>query len=119
MLCKYLLLVIPLVSLPGCTIGTSGLPVSSSATLSTSESLAVTGTAIPAKKAEIDITNVGTVMDVSLSARIMMLESPVEGIRLIALTEECNLVNDNWEEITLVDKHPGLTKYTIWIIHQS
>ncbi len=63
---------------------------------------------IPAEEAESGITIVGTVMDVSLSARIIMLREPVEGFDVIALTEESELVSTDGDEITLRDIRPGM-----------
>jgi len=52
---------------------------------------------------------VGTVKDVSLSAKVIMLTEPVEGFSVIALTEESRLVSVDGSEITLHEIHPGMT----------
>jgi hypothetical protein len=109
MLRKCLFLVVVLVSLAGCTIGESNLPMPSTTPVSTSEPLPVSTTTIPAEEAESGITIMGTVMDVSLSARIIMLREPVEGFSVIALTEESKLVSTDGDEITLRDIKPGMT----------
>jgi hypothetical protein len=48
-------------------------------------------------------------MDVSLSARIIVLEKPVEGFGVIAITEGSDLVSADGSEITLRDIRPGAT----------
>ncbi len=67
---------------------------------------------IPTKEVESGITIMGTVMDVSLSARIIMLQEPVEGFSVVALTEESELVSTDGDEITLRDIRPGMTIQT-------
>jgi hypothetical protein len=54
------------------------------------------------------MTLVGTVMDVSPSARIIMLTEPVEGFTVIALTETSRLVSASGAEIMLRDLHAGV-----------
>ena len=54
------------------------------------------------------ITITGTVMDVSLSARIIMLAEAVEGFEVVALTEESELVSASGGEATLQDIRPGM-----------
>jgi len=54
------------------------------------------------------ITITGTVMDVSLSARIITLAEEVEGFELVALTEESELVSASGGEATLQDIQPGM-----------
>ena len=54
------------------------------------------------------VTITGAVMDASLSARIILLEEPVEGYSTIALTEESKLVSADGSEITLRDIQPGV-----------
>lgn len=62
---------------------------------------------IPAEKAESRIAIVGTVMDVSLSARIITLREPADGFSVISLTEESELFSVEGGEITLRDIRPG------------
>jgi hypothetical protein len=64
---------------------------------------------VPMKEAEAGLMIVGTVMNVSLSARIITLQEPVESISVIALTEESELASSDGEEITLQDIQPGMT----------
>jgi hypothetical protein len=64
---------------------------------------------MPTEKAKSGITIMGTVMDVSLSARIIMLKNPVEGFGVIALTEESELISTDGDEITLRDIRSGMT----------
>ena len=54
------------------------------------------------------ITITGTVMDVSLSARIIMLAEAVEGFEVVALTEESELVSASGGEAALQDIRPGM-----------
>jgi hypothetical protein len=54
-----------------------------------------------------DITIVGTVNDVSPSARIINLTEPVDGFFVIALTEESRVVSMNGDEIMLRDLQAG------------
>jgi hypothetical protein len=64
---------------------------------------------LPTKEAESGITIMGTVMDVSLSARIIMLQESVEGFSVVALTEESELVSTGSGDIALRDIRPGMT----------
>lgn len=54
------------------------------------------------------VTITGTVMDVSLSARIITLAEAVEGFDVVALTEESKLVSASGDEATLRDIRPGM-----------
>jgi len=54
------------------------------------------------------ITITGTVMDVSLSARIIMLAEAVEGFDVVALTDESELISASGGEATLQDIRPGM-----------
>jgi hypothetical protein len=56
---------------------------------------------------EIMIT--GVVKDVSLSARLIVLKEPVEGIIVIALTENCEIKSSIGEKIDLRDIQSGMT----------
>jgi hypothetical protein len=60
---------------------------------------------IPAEDGS-DITLVGTVLDVSPSARTITLAEPVDGFSVIALTGESKVLSDG-EEIMLRDISPG------------
>jgi hypothetical protein len=55
------------------------------------------------------MTIAATVMDVSLSARIIVLEGPVEGFSIIALTDESDLMSADGSEMALRDIQPGAT----------
>ncbi len=55
-----------------------------------------------------NLTITGTVLDVSLSARLIMLEAPAEGMETIALTEASELSAADGRAITLYDIRPGL-----------
>ena len=55
------------------------------------------------------ISITGTVMDVALSARVIMLAEPAEGFSAVALTEATRLVGADGSEITLRDIQPGMT----------
>ncbi len=57
---------------------------------------------IPAEAGS-DITLVGTVLEVSPSARIITLTEPVKGVTVIALTEESELFSASRDEILLRD----------------
>lgn len=48
-----------------------------------------------------EITITGTVMDVALSARVIQLEQPVDGIKSIALTDKTKIISVDGEEIGL------------------
>lgn len=48
-----------------------------------------------------EITIIGKVMDVALSARVIQLEQPVEGINSIALTDKTKIISVNGEETGL------------------
>jgi hypothetical protein len=62
---------------------------------------------IPAEAGS-DITLVGTVLEVSPSARIITLTEPVEGVTVIALTEESELFSASRDEILLRDIQAGM-----------
>jgi len=62
---------------------------------------------IPADEAGSDVVIIGTVLDVSPSARIIMLAEPVEGLSVIALTDASKLLSVAGNEITLRDIRPG------------
>lgn len=62
----------------------------------------------PTSPVEPGITIVGTVMDVSLSARVIMLTEPVEGFGVVALTEESKLVSADGGEMALHEIRPGM-----------
>jgi hypothetical protein len=55
-----------------------------------------------------DITLVGTVLDVSPSARILTLTEHVEGFAVIALSGESQLLSASGDEILLRDIQPGM-----------
>jgi hypothetical protein len=61
---------------------------------------------IPAETGS-DITLVGTVLDLSPSARIINLTEPVDGFGVIALMEESKVVSGDGDEIMLRDISPG------------
>jgi hypothetical protein len=62
---------------------------------------------IPAE-GEPGITIVGTVRDVSLSARVIALTEPVDGFGVVALTLESKLLSAGGNGITLRDIRPGM-----------
>ena len=55
-----------------------------------------------------DVTLVGTVLDVSPSARILTLTEHVEGFAVIALTENSELLSASGDNILLRDIKPGM-----------
>jgi hypothetical protein len=69
----------------------------------------VTATPTPPGDAEPMITLMGTVMDVSTSARIILLERASRGYRLIALGEGCEPASTAGEPVALRDIRPGMT----------
>jgi hypothetical protein len=93
---KYSALVVVLICLASCVRTNNNLPMPSI-------------TNGPTEGAESGITIIGTVMNVSLSARVIMLEEPVEDFSVIALTEESALISADGDEITLRDIQPGMT----------
>ncbi len=54
------------------------------------------------------LTIAGTVRDVALSARIITLDAPVEGVSTIALTEETQLTSADGDDLALRDIKPGV-----------
>jgi hypothetical protein len=58
---------------------------------------------------ESGITITGVVTDISFSARLIKLKDPVEGIHILALNENCDLVTSNGEKIDLHSIQPGMT----------
>jgi hypothetical protein len=63
---------------------------------------------IPAEEAGSDITIVGTVMDVSPSARTITLADPVEGFSVVALTAESQLRSASGDKILPRDIATGM-----------
>lgn len=55
------------------------------------------------------ITITGTVMDVSLSARIIMLTEAVQGFNTVALTEETEIFSGSGCKAALQDVQKGMT----------
>jgi hypothetical protein len=69
----------------------------------------VTATPTGEREGEAAIILMGTVMDVSMSARIIRLERAVQGFQVIALTEDTELVSSGGDPVTLRDIRPGMT----------
>jgi hypothetical protein len=109
MIYKHLSLVAILLFLVSCTTGRSNPITPSTSTMSPSTPSAPPTTTAPTNEANSSLTITATVMDVSLSARIIVLEGPVEGFSIIALTEETELVSADGSEIALRDIQPGAT----------
>jgi hypothetical protein len=63
--------------------------------------------AIPAET-QPDVTILGTVLDVSLSARVIALTELIQGFAAITLTGESKLFSPSQTEITLRDIRPGM-----------
>jgi hypothetical protein len=63
---------------------------------------------VPTEPVEPEITILGTVMDVSPSARIIVLIEPVDGFGVVALTAESKVVSGDGEEIMLRDIQRGM-----------
>jgi len=123
---KYWAFVVALIFLAGCTATRSGVsptppatywsektPVAPTLTLSPPTTLTPEPPPEPSptignEAEEPDITITGTVMDVSLSARIIMLAEPAEGFDVVALTEESELVFAGGGKATLRDIRPGM-----------
>jgi len=109
MLRKCLSVAFVLVTVSSCnTVGTP-IPAPQIATTPTHEPLPAITSTVAIEYTESGITIVGMVMDVSFSARLIMLKDPVEGIRVLALIENCKLTSSNGEEIELRDIQPGMT----------
>lgn len=119
MLIRYLLLGTALLSLVACTPREPSATTATAAppTVEPEPSPTATATAdgpasspsTPAATAESTTTITATALDVSLSARIIMLTEPVGGFDVIAVTEETRLVSSNGEEIRLQAFRPGAT----------
>lgn len=87
----------PIDMVPECLDGTGNLVVR-----------ATGGTGPTNKEAQAGITLVGRVMDVSLSAQIIMLQEPVDGFSVVALTEDSELFSPEGDVITLQNIGPGV-----------
>jgi hypothetical protein len=96
-----------LIILTGCTTVETPIPEMPITPAATSEPLSTATVAVI--NPESNITIVGVVMDVSLSARIIMLKDPVEGIHVLALNQNCELTSSIGEKIELHDIQPGIT----------
>ena len=66
-------------------------------------------TNISTETSEPGLTITATVMDVSLSARVLFLKEPVDGFDSIALAEGSKLISENGSDILLQDIQPGFT----------
>ena len=64
---------------------------------------------VPPVEAASNLTITGTVMDTLLSARVILLEEPVEGFDAVALTGETRLLSADGREIALRDVRQGRT----------
>lgn len=110
------LFLIVLIFLPGCNRVFVPTPISPvpSATMSPSDLNETPGASPIMTTAEVTLspspeetspvaplTIAGTVMDVSLSARVLLLTQPVEGLNSIALTEGTKILSENGDEIAL------------------
>jgi hypothetical protein len=109
MIHKYLSLVAILLFLVSCTTGRSNPIATPTNTISTSTPPAPSITTVPTNETEPGMTITATVRDVWLSARIIVLERPVEGFSIIALTEESELVSADGSKIALRDIQRGVT----------
>ena len=109
MLHKYLPLVAILLFLVSCTTGRGNPIATPTSTISPSTPPAPSITTAPTNETDSSLTITATVMDVSSSARIFVLEGPVAGFGIIALTEETELVSADGSEIALRDIQPGVT----------
>jgi hypothetical protein len=109
MLRKCLSVAFVLIIVSSCnTVGTP-IPTPQIATTPTREPLPAITSTVAMEYAESSITIVGVVMDVSFSARLIMLKDPVEGIHVLALTENYELTSSNGEELELHNIQPGMT----------
>jgi hypothetical protein len=70
---------------------------------------------LPTETAEPESTPLGigivitaTVMDTSLSARVIMLQEPVEGFSVVALTDETELVSQDGSPVALKEFQHGV-----------
>ena len=106
---KVIFSVATLFFLTSCTISESNLTVSPTDVVSTSTSSIPVITTAPTETSEPGPTITGTVMDVSLSARVIFLKEPVDGYASIALEEGSKLISENGSEISLQDVQPGFT----------
>jgi hypothetical protein len=109
MLARFMLLAGVLISLSGCVGKIGFAPGPFVAPVSPSAAPSIPAMVTPAEEAEPTITLMGTVMDVSLSARIILLEREVQGFRVIALTEETELASSGGHPLGLRDMRPGMT----------
>jgi len=59
-------------------------------------------------QSEASITLIGTVQDVMRSARIIMLQEPIEGFLYVALTQDTRLISIEGQNIVLQDIKAGM-----------
>ena len=105
MLRKYFLVAFVLIILSSCNAAETSVPATSISIKPTNEPLP----SVAVENIESGITITGVVKDVSFSARLIMLKDPVEGIHVLAMTENCELTSSNEDEIELRDIHPGMS----------
>ena len=84
------------------------MPVSPTNT-ATREPLPTATSTVVVENTETAITITGVVVDVSFSARLIMLKESVKGIRIIALTENCEIKSSTGEKLDLRDIQPGMS----------
>ena len=108
MLGKCLMIAFVTIILISCATVDNPMPGPTITAAPTHEPLPVATSTIAVENTESGITIIGEVMDVSLSARIITLKDPVEDIRVLALTEDCELTSSNGEKIDLHDIQPGM-----------
>jgi hypothetical protein len=113
---KFIFSVATLFFLASCTMskGNPTMSPTSMVTAFTPSTPAIT--VVPTETSEPGPNITARVRDVSLSARVIFLQEPVDGFDSIALTEGSKLISENGNEMTLQDIQPG---FTIQAIGQS
>ena len=93
----------------GCTMSEGNPTVSPTNTITSFTPSTPSIAVAPTETSESGLTITGTVMDVSLSARVIFLKEPVDGFDSIALIEGSKLISENGSGISLQDIQPGFT----------
>jgi hypothetical protein len=106
---KFIFSVAALFFLASCVMNGGDLTKSPTDTVGVSTPSTPTITIISTETSEPGPTITATVMDVSLSARVIFLMEPVGGFDSIALAEGTKLISKSGSDISLQDIQPGFT----------
>ena len=106
---KFIFSVASLFFLASCTMSEGNLTASPTDPVAVPTPSTPAITVLPTQTSEPGPNITATVIDVSLSLRVIFLKEPVDGFDSIALTEGSELISENGSVISLRDIQPGFT----------